>query len=75
MCFSWFSRGLGMSKMFVTLWAGKISIWDIEKVREEMVRDDENGSGEQQLQCHLSASWSRGRSCLLLGFSINSLSA
>ena len=26
-------RGLGMSKMFVTLWAGKISIWDIEKVK------------------------------------------
>ena len=27
-----FYSGLGMSKMFVTLWAGKISIWDIEKV-------------------------------------------
>ena len=25
-------RGLGMSKIFVTLWAGKISVWDIEKV-------------------------------------------
>ena len=27
-----FYSGLGMSKMFVTLWASKISIWDIEKV-------------------------------------------
>ena len=38
-------------------------------------RDDENVSGEQQLQCHLSPSRPRGCSCILLVFSINSLSA
>lgn len=26
--------GIGMSKMFLSLWAGKISVWDIEKVSD-----------------------------------------